>query len=136
MEFKVEGSRRNKKFIEAILPSMLRQLKLENSTKGVVIRVAEECGEDNGMTVDLSGMTGCYMVIIKPHRHLKEIGLTLAHEMVHVKQMAKGILKSTRTGAHLWAGKRYSKKTEYLSRPWEIEAFSRQELILRRAFEE
>jgi hypothetical protein len=136
MEFKVEGSRRNKKFIEAILPSMFRQLKLENSTKGVVIRVADECGSDSGITVDLSRATGCYMVVIKPHRNLKEIGLTLAHEMVHVKQMAKGILKSTKNGAHLWAGKRYHKNTEYLDRPWEIEAFSKQELILRRAIED
>ena len=136
MEFKVEASRRNKKFIEAILPSMFKQLKLENSTKAVVIRVADECGTNTGITVDLSEATGCYMVIIKPNRKLKEIGLTLAHELVHVKQMAKGTLKSTKNGAHLWAGKTYSKKTAYLSMPWEIEAFSKQELILRRAIEE
>lgn len=136
MEYKVEGSRRNKKFVEAMMPSIIKQLKLENSTKGVVVRVYPECGKDSGLTVDLSEMTGCYMVIVKPHRKLKDIGLTLAHEMVHVKQMAKGTLKSTKTGAHLWAGKRYGKQTAYLDRPWEIEAFSKQELILRRVFEE
>jgi hypothetical protein len=76
------------------------------------------------------------MVVIKPNRRLKEIGLTLAHEMVHVKQMAKGTLKSTKNGVSIWAGKKYSKKTAYLSMPWEIEAFSKQELILRRAIEE
>ena len=136
MEFKVEGSRRNKKFIEAILPSMFKQLKLENSTKAVVIRVADECGDNKGITVYLSEATGCYMVVIKPDRNLKEIGLTLAHELVHVKQLAKGTLKNQKSGSYIWAGKRYSKKTEYLSMPWEIEAFSKQELILRRAFEE
>jgi hypothetical protein len=56
--------------------------------------------------------------------------------MVHVKQMAKGILKSTKNGAQIWAGKKYSKRIKYLDRPWEIEAFSKQELILRRAFED
>jgi hypothetical protein len=30
----------------------------------------------------------------------------------------------------------YGKTTPYLDMPWEIEAFSKQELILRRAFEE
>lgn len=136
MEFKVEASKRNKKFIEALMPSIIRQLKLENSTKAVVIRIADECGEkNNGVTVDL-GINLGYMVVIKPHRKLKEIGLTLAHEMVHVKQLAKGTLKYRKTGSYIWAGKRYSKKTEYLSMPWEIEAFSKQELILRRAFEE
>lgn len=136
MEFKVEASRRNKKFIEGILPSIIEQLKLESSKKVVLVRVADECGIDNqGLTVDL-GMDLGYAVIIKPTRKLKELGVTLAHEMVHVKQMAKGILKSTRTGAHLWAGKRYGKQVAYLDRPWEIEAFSKQELILRRVFEE
>jgi hypothetical protein len=136
MEFKVEGSRRNKKFVEAMLPSMFKQLKLENSTKAVVIRVADECGDNKGITVDLSEATGCYMVVIKPDRNLKEIGLTLAHELVHVKQLAKGTLKNRKSGSYIWAGKRYSKNTAYLSMPWEIEAFSKQELILRRAFEE
>ena len=135
MEYKVEGSRRNKKFVEAILPSMISQLKLENCTKAVVIRIANECEDNQGITVDLSVLTGCYMVVIKPTRNLKDIGLTLAHEMVHVKQLAKGVLKNKQNGTHIWAGKKYSKKTRYLDMPWEIEAFSKQELILRRAFE-
>ena len=61
--------------------------------------------------------------------------MTLAHELVHVKQLAKGVLKQ---GARYttWAGKKYSNKTTpYLDMPWEIQAFSQQELILRRAFE-
>lgn len=135
MEFKVEASRRNKKFIEAMMPSMIRQLKLENSKKVVVIRVADECGDNQGVTVDL-GISFGYIVVIKPTKKLKDIGLTLAHEMVHVKQMAKGTLKYRNTGSFIWSGKRYKKTTEYLNRPWEIEAFSKQELILRRAFEE
>ena len=136
MEYKVEGSRRNKKFVEAILPSMISQLKLENCTKAVVIRIKDECDGNQGITVDLSELTGCYMVVIKPTRKLKDIGLTLAHEMVHVKQLAKGILKNKQNGVNIWAGKRYTNKVAYLDMPWEIEAFSKQELILRRAFEE
>jgi hypothetical protein len=135
MEYKVEGSRRNKKFVEAILPSMISQLKLENCTKAVVIRIKDECDGNQGITVDLSDLTGCYMVVIKPTRKLKDIGLTLAHEMVHVKQLAKGILKNKQNGVNIWAGKRYTNKVAYLDMPWEIEAFSKQELILRRAFE-
>lgn len=136
MEYKVDGSPRNKKFVEAILPSMITQLKLENCTKAVVIRIKDECDDNQGITVDLSELTGCYMVVIKPTRKLKDIGLTLAHEMVHVKQLAKGILKNKQNGVNIWAGKRYTNKIAYLDMPWEIEAFSKQELILRRAFEE
>jgi hypothetical protein len=136
LETKVEGSRRNKKFIESMLPSMIKQLGLEKSNKAVLIRVADECqGNNQGLTIDLSAQTGAYLVVIKPKRNLVELGLTLAHEMVHVKQLAKGLLKQKRSG-HTWLGKMYGKTTPYLDMPWEIEAFSKQELILRRAFEE
>lgn len=134
MEFKVEAGKRNKKFIEALMPSIIQQLKLERTTKVVVIRVADECGTNQGATVDL-GINFGYVIVIKPTRSLKDLGITLAHEMVHVKQMAKGTLKNRQSGSYIWAGKRYSKKTEYLSMPWEIEAFSKQELIFRRALE-
>jgi hypothetical protein len=136
MEIVVEGSARSKKSVEAMLPSMVRQLGLEKSRKALLIRVANECeGDTEGMTIDLSKWTGAYLVIIKPKRNLVQLGLTLAHEMVHVKQLAKGLLKQKRSG-HTWLGKMYSKKTPYLQMPWEIEAYSKQELILRRAFEE
>jgi hypothetical protein len=136
LETKVEGSRRNKKFIESMLPSMIKQLGLEKSNKAVLIRVADECqGNNQGLTLDLSAQTGAYLIVIKPKRNLVELGLTLAHEMVHVKQLAKGMLKQKRSG-HTWLGKMYGKTTPYLDMPWEIEAFSKQELILRRAFEE
>lgn len=136
MEIKVEGSRRNKKYVEALLPSMIRQLGLERCRKALLIRVFDECeGDSQGLTLDLTRHTGAYLVIVKPHRSLYHIGLTLAHEMVHVKQMAKGTFKQYGS-KNYWAGKLISKKTHYLDQPWEIEAFSRQELILRRAFEE
>ena len=76
-----------------------------------------------------------FLIEIHPGLGAPTILSVLAHEMVHVKQLAKGVLKTRKTGSFIWAGKRYSKKTEYLSMPWEIEAFSKQELILRRAFQ-
>jgi len=135
MEIEVEGSARSKKFVEEMLPSMVRQLGLEKSRKALLIRVKNETEGDEGITIDLSKWTGAYLVILKPKRNLVQLGLTLAHEMVHVKQLARGTLKQMRSG-HTWLGKMYSKKTPYLQMPWEIEAFSKQELILRRAFEE
>jgi hypothetical protein len=134
MEYKIEASKRNTKYIEALLPSMLKQLNLESSKKVLLIRVADECGTNQGITMDLGKNIGI-VVVIKPRRNLHQIGLTLAHEMVHVKQLAKGTLKTRKTGSFIWSGKRYGKKTEYLSMPWEIEAFSKQELILRRAYQ-
>jgi hypothetical protein len=134
MEFKVCGSKRNKKFVEAILPSMITQLGLDSSRKAVVVQIEDDGTANMGSTIPVDVLDS-YIVVVKPHRKLKDIGFTLAHEMVHVRQMAKGILKSVKNG-HTWAGKRYSNKTKYLDMPWEQDAFARQEIIFRRAIEE
>lgn len=134
MEFLVKGSKRNKKFVEAILPSIITQLGLDRSRKAVVVQIENDGTNNMGSTIPVDALDS-YIVVIKPHRKLKDIGFTLAHEMVHVRQMAKGILRQGKNGA-IWAGKQYSNKTKYLDMPWEQDAFARQEIIFRRAIEE
>ena len=136
MEYTVSTkSNRSKKFIECLMPSMIKQLGLENSRKYVLIDVSKAGpGESNdGITVPLPGLD-CYVIAIKLGPPDK-MGATLAHEMVHIKQMAKGQLKSVGKNQY-WAGKKYTSKTKYLYLPWEVEAFSKQELIFRRAVED
>jgi hypothetical protein len=134
MEFKVESkSQVRQKFLSSIMPSMIKQLKLDTCKKAVVVRVANEC-DGMGMTVPLDFIDS-YMIIIKP-ASLISMGTTLAHELVHVRQMSRGYLKSDSRGNHIWCGKKYSKKTKYLDMPWELDAFARQEIILRKAIEE
>jgi hypothetical protein len=134
MDYRVEArSQKKKKFIEAILPSMVAQLGLTKSRKSVFIKLEQDC-EGMGYTVPID-LLDSYVVIIKPTMSIKDIGLTLAHEMVHVRQFAKGILKS-KNGVNYWKGKRYSKKTKYLDCPWEQDAFARQEIIFRKSIQE
>jgi hypothetical protein len=134
MDYRVEArSQKKKKFIEAILPSMVAQLGLTKSRKSVFIKLEQDC-EGMGYTVPID-LLDSYVVIIKPTMSIKDIGLTLAHEMVHVRQFAKGILKS-KDGVNYWKGKRYSKKTKYLDCPWEQDAFARQELVFRKSIQE
>ena len=131
MEYLIECSPKKVEFVKAILPSMIRQLSLQNSRKSLLVRIANEC-EGMGMTVPLNGLDS-YVVVVKPMK-LKDLGLTLAHEMVHVRQMSKGILQIV-NGINYWCGKRYTKKTKYLEQPWELDAFARQEIIFRKAIE-
>ena len=52
-----------------------------------------------------------------------------AHEMVHVKQWARGELKDVMRGYSLckWKGELVdTEKVEYYDTPWEIEAFGRE----------
>ena len=134
MEYVVQSrSKKKKAFVEHILPSMIKQLGLTRSRKVLVVRIARELNDGvDGLTMPFPGLDS-FIVVIKPGT-LESIGLTLAHEMVHVRQMSLGYLKSE-NGAHYWRGKRYAKRTKYLDMPWEVDAFSKQELIFRRAIQ-
>lgn len=58
---------------------------------------------------------------------------TVAHELTHMKQFARGELASTVSrDAHLkWCGKKVNlEKTHYYDLPWEIEAHGREEGLL------
>jgi hypothetical protein len=72
--------------------------------------------------------------VIKPVKDLAVLGATLAHELTHVSQFAKGTLQMTPQGKR-WKGKYYGRKVPYLDQPWEIQAFAKQEIIMRRAIE-
>jgi hypothetical protein len=134
MDYLVEAhSKQKKQFIEAILPSMIKQLGLTNTRKSLVIRLEKDC-EQMGYTVPID-ILDSYVVVIKPSMSIKSIGITLAHEMVHVRQMAKGILK-IKNGINYWCGKRYTKRTKYLDQPWEQDAFARQEIVFRKSITE
>jgi len=132
MEFYIEAGSSTKKFIEALLPSMLAQLKLTKSKKLLHIKIDKEL-EDNGTTVPLLGID-TILVVLKPQRNRVDLGVTLAHELAHVAQFAKGTLQPVPRGLK-WKGKFYGRSVAYLQQPWEIDAFSKQELIFRRAID-
>ena len=132
MEFHVEAGPKTKQLIENILPHMLDQLGLANCKKLLMIKMDREL-EDMGATVPLLGID-TYLVVIKPTRDFHVLGSTLAHELVHVRQLVRGTLKITSRG-RTWQGKFYSKKTPYLQQPWEIQAFAQQEILFRRAID-
>ncbi len=141
MEYLVEAT--NSKvsmFLDSLMPSMVDQLGLTRSRRAVLIKVTDEIEEGmQGATLNID-IADCYLVLIKkPKRVTKasllEMGTTLAHEMVHVRQLAKGQMKFLPNQARIWMGKRYSKKTHYLDQPWELDAFARQEIVFRKAIE-
>lgn len=135
MQYEIQcRSAKKKKLIELILPSVLRQLKLENSKKQLLISVRSDI-DDMGTTVPIDTLN-LYFVVIKSNMSLKDVGITLCHEMVHVKQMATGLMKPGK-GHIVWGGRKFKNgKTPYLECPWEVQAFQKQELIFRKAIDE
>jgi hypothetical protein len=132
MHYYIEARGKTKQYIEGLLPSMLSQLALTRSRQLLHIIVDRDI-EHTGETVPLSGID-TVLVVLKPTRNWVDLGVTLAHELTHVAQFAKGILKPTAKG-RLWKGKLYKENHPYLDQPWEIQAFARQEIIFRRAIE-
>ena len=141
MEYLVEATTPQiSKFLDSLMPSMINQLGLTRSRRAVLIKVTDEIEDGmQGATLNIE-IADCYLVLIKqPKRITKasllEIGTTLAHEMVHVRQLAKGQMKFLPNQARIWMGKRYNKRTHYLDQPWELDAFARQEILIRKAIE-
>ena len=136
MEFAVEArSKRAKEFLEHMIPEMIDQLGLQRYNKALLVKVEKTVDDEGseGITVPLPGINAI-IVAIKSTRDLAKMGSTIAHEMVHVKQIASGKLKTVNSKI-MWNGKRFKASTPYLNRPWEVEAFQKQELIFRRAIE-
>ncbi|MCX7596582.1 MAG: hypothetical protein N2235_23100 [Fischerella sp.] len=58
---------------------------------------------------------------------------TVAHEMVHVKQRALGQARHEIRGGRVvrfWMGKKVDPKTHYYDLPWEVEAYTKQRILV------
>lgn len=137
MLLKVEGSSAPKrKFVEGFTHLIAKQLKIESCRKPIVIMLKKGVKKEYGY----NGVTGLYDGIIgvgiDTGLNVDQTMLTLAHEMVHVKQIAKGTLKyfiENGEEVAIWRGKHVdTTKMLYVDRPWELEAYSKQEILVRR----
>jgi len=134
MEYYIDAPPRYKRYIESLLPEMFRQLGLTRSRKFLQIKVDRELADAQGTCVPLLGID-TILVVLKPNANLADFGITLAHELTHVSQFVKGILRPTPKG-NKWKGKFYAHSVAYLQQPWEVQAFRNQELVFRRVIEQ
>lgn len=144
MEFLVEGRSNSAKWARILMPHMIERLKLGRSRRLVQVIFDNidntPYGDSNrteahGVCLDFTEMNDTYLVVLRPNRNLNQIGLNLAHEMIHVKQMATGLLRNGENNISHWRRQQYGGETSYLDSPWEIQAFSGQELLYRRVVE-
>lgn len=63
-----------------------------------------------------------FLIQIARNKSKRYMMMTLAHEIVHLKQYALGELDED---TNTWKGKRYNSKS-YWNTPWEIEAYGRE----------
>jgi hypothetical protein len=124
-----KGSKKN--FLEAATLFFAQELKLKNSSYELVVMTQKGLVKSqniNGLATKLHDkLLG---VVIDSNLNIEKSISTLAHEMVHVKQMATGKLQhKTIRGKEVafWNGKKV--KADYLNRPWEQQAWSQEVLL-------
>lgn len=107
-----------------------RQLMTRRLGDALTIVVRSACDYDmHGSTIWLDDnlRPRKFSVIIKGSLSKRKQLITLAHEMVHVKQFAKGELKQMlRDNSMKWNGIPIARDMKYIERPWEIEAYGRE----------
>lgn len=133
IEFLSRASSR-KEIIEATARFYAKKLNLLKSKYKIYIAMDPDLQTD----ADANGLcakTGDREITIGLYSRLSPTKLfqTLAHEMVHAKQMMRGQYRMEfgprGRVTHYWMGKPVKK--EYVDRPWEVEAFMREGLLVR-----
>lgn len=131
MEIEILSYSKYKELFRKLAVYYIKELNLTKSKYKLVI-ITDQSLKKQGSR-GLCCQTGEKEITVALYSHLNFSGIlyTLAHEMVHVKQIARGQYKgvSMKYGKgvrHYWMGKQVPTKTKYLSRPWEIEAISRE----------
>lgn len=78
-----------------------------------------------------------FTITVNPNLGKRNMLLVLAHEMVHVKQYAKGEMKDyLRVNRVKWKGQIYNdEQIDYWDHPWEIEAHGREKGLYYRFLE-
>lgn len=85
------------------------------------------CGEVYTINTDSRRRPTDFEIVLNPTMSKKRMLMTLAHEMIHVKQYITGQLKHLeRRGVTRWEGQIFKEDTRYFDQPWEIDAFGRE----------
>jgi len=137
MEIEVLTFSSKKEVIEKVAKFYIKELNLTKSKYKVVIITDPKLRKDgaNGLCAKTSDRE--ITVALYSRLNMLDMLLTLAHEMVHVKQFARGQYKGVpmkygKGAYHFWMGQKVN--AEYLQRPWEIEAYSKQEILVQKLY--
>ena len=71
-----------------------------------------------------------FMIVLNKDIKSIELLTTLAHEMVHVWQYASGKLRQYADGSYRYSKQKYEADTPYLRRPWEGEAYEKEQTLV------
>lgn len=120
----IGGKPRQRELVQSIAEYVIKKLMPRTTTLDIVIKL---CTLHDAQGYCLSYDKRDFEIEVKRDLKLAELLKTVAHELVHVKQYAKGELKPGTVNAPVWEGRAVDlNKTNYWDCPWEIEAHGRE----------
>jgi hypothetical protein len=122
--------------LDTVAHLMMEDLNLQN-VEIVILDVSDNArstifsGKNvNGFVVER--FDGVLQVFIYPFESRLKTYQTLAHELVHVSQLANGRLKIINASIGIWEGDTVNVSSiEYSDRKWEQEAFNKQSILFK-----
>lgn len=121
-------SKREQRYAAQYFAHMLLGPRLSRSITLFIKNEYDDGGHGSATFLDDNHNPRSFEIIIDPKNGKRAQLMTLAHEMVHVKQYVKGELKTLfNQHENRWKG-RYIRDDQfhYFDQPWEIEAFGRE----------
>jgi len=122
-------SKHRRQLAEKSIQFFINELKLNRSRFNLTVISQKDLHKDEdafGFVFHLDDRE--IAMILDSRMNYKNLVETIAHEMIHVKQIAKGTLKHYIKRGKIyrtWCGKKV-KDVEYHRRPWELEAFRKE----------
>jgi uncharacterized protein YjaZ len=124
-----------KAFIESTVRFFEQDLKLKNSQYKLDVYTKRGMSEDDGCRGSVTYVGPKYLIMLLDSKlDVERLVLTIAHEMVHVKQYARGQITHKPGGkTYYWMGKKVRKS--YFNQPWELEAFGKERILANKIFQ-
>ena len=114
---------RKRDFVETMTRYFIQQLGLKSSRFALTVRTYQNFSKDTGGSSGGANYNpGHVEVALDSRMNAAQIVLVLAHEMIHVRQMAQGKLRYE-GDTPFWCGKDAS-HFEYDDCPWEKQAYT------------
>jgi len=132
MDITVKGGKQyQRKYVKSITEFCLKKLMPRMKDIDIVIKLKDLKGNAYGYCLAIDGPRADrpreFELEVDSKVTLRKLLTTVAHELVHVKQYARGELyESERQGKHRWQGTWLNKEPDYWDQPWEIEAAGRE----------
>ena len=128
------GKEYQRKRIESVVAFCIQKMKprLSNIDVNIKLKNIKDnaygfCLADPEGDADRYDRPRSFELEIHKNLPLRKLLETVCHEMVHVKQYARGELyEGSRIHKHRWQGKWIDKDPDYWDQPWEIEAHGRE----------